>query len=206
MILSRAISTTSSPFKSRAFSSYASIARPFLSPISSLTRRRTFRFHSSSASIETSRHHSSAPGHLFHPRRHHVGCLLLCVLWPYARRRIHDQGRSFFQPLMAGQAWQSVQAMHNHPFFELQPPRTKMGVSGTVYLGYSGAFDCPFASIAHMLRLNPTRSAEDPVFNLASGFLSCATLSSTLSVPLSSVPAAQRGLIDIHFALVARGS
>jgi hypothetical protein len=59
--------------------------------------------------------------------------------------------------------------VNKRPFYKLHLPRTKTGVPGTAYLGFSGAFDCPFTALSHMVRLNPTRSPDDPVFNLGPG-------------------------------------
>ena len=62
-----------------------------------------------------------------------------------------------------------LDAAHGRAFYELRLPRTKTGVAGSVFLGFSGAFDCPHTAIAHMLRVCPTRSAADPVFNMGPG-------------------------------------
>lgn len=52
------------------------------------------------------------------------------------------------------------------PYFVLHLPRTKTGVADDVYLGFSGAFDCPFTALAHMFRVVPSSSPSDPAFNL----------------------------------------
>lgn len=70
-------------------------------------------------------------------------------------------------------AWQATRKdfqrgwdpVHRQHYWSLQLPRTKTGLPGTVYLGFSGQFDCPFTAINHMIYVVPTRSPDDPAFN-----------------------------------------
>jgi hypothetical protein len=64
------------------------------------------------------------------------------------------------------QGWDPV---NERPYWTLRLPRTKTGVPGTVFLGFSGAFDCPFNAISHMFNVVPTRSPDDPAFNCGPG-------------------------------------